>query len=82
MLANTTNFSCSLIMPEQQDNARVLSEMEKLVGRKSDEKYTQGPFRVHVWVGQTDQLTGMVYYYEPARKGVGGLLSTVTFVNN
>lgn len=80
--ADSTSFACSLLLPASDPKEDLLSGVEKVMDRKPDEKFDEGPFNVHSWSGASDTLLVNVYYYSPAKGKAGGLMSTVTFVKN
>ncbi len=78
--SKSTNFACSLLIPAAESKEDLLAALVKLLGRKPDEGWDQGPMHVHAWSGQTDKLLSHVYYYAPSQKGPAGILSASTFV--
>lgn len=80
--ADSKSFACSLVLPATDPKEELLQGVEKVLERKPDESYEEGPFNVHTWSGLSDTLMVHVYYYAPAKGKAGGLMSTVTFVKN
>jgi hypothetical protein len=80
--AKSTNFACSLLIPGTEAKDPLLEALVKLLGRKPDQAWDQGPMHVHAWSAQTDKLLSHVYYYVPNQTGPAGVLSASTFVLN
>ncbi|MEC9368541.1 MAG: hypothetical protein VX871_07590 [Pseudomonadota bacterium] len=80
--ANSTSFACSLVLPAKDASDDLLKGVETVMERKADENFDEGPFKVHSWSGQNDELMVNVLYYAPDKEKAGGLMSTVTFVKN
>jgi hypothetical protein len=79
--ADSTNYSCSLVMPAATDKTAFLKEVVALVGRAPDETWVEGPLRAHAWSGQNEKLFSNVHYFEPVENGPTRILSATTFVN-
>lgn len=80
--ADATNFGCSLILnASKAPSAAIAAEVEKLLERKPDETYDEGPFNVRAWSGGAEGLLVVLYYYAPKSGASGGLLSMTVFEN-
>lgn len=78
--ADATNYACSLLLPgDKIKSPEIGIAMEKLIERKADETYDEGPWKVSAWSGQTDELLVLVYHYAPKSGAAGGLLSMTLF---
>ena len=80
--AESTTYGCSLLVPTKQANAKILEDLSKLLGRKPDDAWDQGPMRVHSWSGQTDKLFSSVYFYAPPAGAPTAVLSANVFVKD
>ena len=75
------NVACSLILTSSEAaSAAIGAELEKLVERKADSTYDEGPFDVSAWSGGNDQLHVLLYHYAPKSGAPGGLLSMTVFL--
>lgn len=80
--ADAANVACSLVLTSTEAaSAAVGAELEKLVERKPDTTYDEGPFGVSAWSGGNDQLQVHLYHYAPKSGAPGGLLSMTVFQN-
>lgn len=78
--ADATNFACSLVLSSVEATpAAIGAEMAKLVERKPDATYEEGPFEVNAWSGGNEQLQVLLYHYAPTSGAPGGLLSITVF---
>ncbi len=78
--ADATNFACSLILPpDKTPPASVAAEMQKLIERKPDAAYVEGPWAITSWSGGNDRLLVLVYHYAPKSGSPGGLISMTVF---
>lgn len=78
--ADGINVACSLILTSSEaPSASVGTELEKLVERKADATYDEGPFEVSAWSGGNDALQVLLYHYAPKSGAPGGLLSMTVF---
>lgn len=77
---DATNFACSLVLPTDKPAPGVIAAgMAKLVERKPDAAYEEGPWSVSSWSGGNDKLFVLVYHYAPKSGAPGGLLSMTVF---
>jgi hypothetical protein len=77
---DATNFACSLILPaDKTPPASVSAEMQKLIERKPDAAYVEGPWAITSWSGGNDRLLVLVYHYAPKSGSPGGLISMTVF---
>ncbi len=79
--ANSTNYSCSLVVPASKDKNAFFEEVVALVGRAPDETWVEGALQAHAWSGQNEKLFSNVHYFEPVETGPTRILSATTFVN-
>lgn len=80
--AEATNYACSLVLPAGPPaSAEIGAEMEKLLERKPDEVYEDGPWKVSAWSGATAEIMVLLYHYAPKSGAPGGLLSMTVFQN-
>jgi hypothetical protein len=78
--ADATNFACSLTLPaDKTPPASVSSEMQKLIERKPDAAFVDGPWAITSWSGGNDRLLVLVYHYAPKSGSPGGLISMTVF---
>lgn len=78
--ADATNFACSLILPaDKTPPASIAAEMQKLIERKPDAAYVEGPWAITSWSGGNDRLLVLVYHYAPKTGSPGGLISMTVF---
>jgi len=76
----STSYACTLFTPSNDPSSGVQQEMVKIMERKADATYDQGPLKVHSWTGQTDTLLVNIFHYASAKGQKTVLLSGVTFV--
>ena len=77
---DATNFACSLVLPnDKTPPASVSAEMQKLIERKPDAAYVEGPWAITSWSGGNDRLLVLVYHYAPKSGSPGGLISMTVF---
>lgn len=76
----STSYACTLFTPSNDPSAGVQKEMAKIMERKADGSYDQGPLKVHSWTGQTETLLVNIFHYASAKGQKTVLLSGVTFV--
>ncbi len=76
----STSYACTLFTPSNDPSDGVQKEMVKIMERKADVSYDQGPLKVHSWSGQTETLLVNIFHYASAKGQKTVLLSGVTFV--
>jgi len=77
---DATNFACSIVLPaDKTPPAAVGDGMQKLIERKPDATYEEGPWQVSSWSGGNDKLLVLLYHYAPKAGTPGGLLSMTVF---
>jgi len=78
--ANSVNFACSLIFPNKFAKAGVLAALAKIIGRKRDEAWDQGPMRVHAWKAATKKAYIQALHYAGKARTNTSLISASIFV--
>lgn len=80
--SDATNFGCSLVLKATEAPPSAIQVgLEKLLERKADEQFEQGPLSVSAWSGGSDKLMVILYHYAPKTGAPGGLLSMTVFLN-
>lgn len=78
--ADATNYACSLLLPtDGAPPADIGTDLERLITRKPDESYDEGPFKVSSWTAVTDKMMVFIYHYSPKTGHPGGLISMIVF---
>ena len=80
--ANSVNYACSLILPNRFAKAAVIDALGKIIGRKRDETWDQGPMRVHAWKATTQKLFIQAYHYAGKARPNSSLISATIFVKD
>lgn len=75
-----TSYACTLFTPSNDPSEGVQKEMVKIMERKADGTFDQGPLKVHSWTGQTETLLVNIFHYASAKGRKTVLLSGTTFV--
>jgi len=78
--ANSVNYACSLILPNKFAKAAVLAALGKIIGRKRDDTWEQGPMLVHAWKATTDKFFIQAFHYAGKKRPNSSLISATMFV--
>jgi hypothetical protein len=78
--ANSINYACSLILPNKFAKAAVLAALGKIIGRKRDDTWEQGPMQVHAWKATTDKFFIQAFHYAGKARPNSSLISATIFV--